>query len=195
MIFRYGSQGNNPAPCQRHCSAGTVYPVRPILPGSPAPSHVQCDLGGNNHTGSGAALNPWTQLTQIPVHGRLNVRMWRALTCTARGCPGAGASSLSCVLLAPACPKGIARSWAMPPAAWALGPAPLESLSQGRASPASPCGCRSCHLSCPGACGVSDPALSESASGVWRAVPTSSVSVPGHLGFPLPLLGSCPSSL
>ena len=115
MILRYGSQGNNPAPCQRHCSAGTVYPVRPILPGSPAPSHVQCDLGGNNNTGSGAALNPWTQLTQIPVHGRLNVRMWRALTCTARGCPGAGASSLSCVLLAPACPKGIARSWAMPP--------------------------------------------------------------------------------
>ena len=116
--------GEQPCPLPEALLSGNCLSCETHSPWHPAPSHVQCDLGGNNNTGSGAALNPWTQLTQIPVHGRLNVRMWRALTCTARGCPGAGASSLSCVRPAPACPKGIARSLLCPLAPWDPGPAP-----------------------------------------------------------------------
>ena len=50
------------------------------------------------------------------------LRVWGALTCTARVCPAAGASSLSCVLPATTCPKGIAGSGAVSPGtlAWGL---------------------------------------------------------------------------
>ena len=89
------------------------------------------------------------------------LRMWGALTC-----PVAGAFSLSCVVPAPTCPKGIAEPL----------PEPQPELL-------------------PGPAGQHSNPFRSSAPGVWRALPTSSVSDPGNLGASLPVLGSCQSSL
>ena len=99
---------------------------------------------------------------------------------------------------------GSAGSWAASPAPWDPGPALLESRSRGsgsqraqrpppRAAPGPPG-----FPPPPRPCRVRSSPLPRSA-GVWGAVPpapcTSSVSDPGRLEAPLPLLGSCPNSL
>ena len=76
-----------------------------------------------------------------------------ALTCTARGHPAAGASSLSWALPASAYPGGSTGSWAVSPAPWALGPALLDLRSQGRAAPSGGASARAASQLLPGPAG------------------------------------------
>ena len=117
----------------------------------------------------------------------LGVGVGVALTCTAQGRPAAGASSLSWALLASACPKARAGSWTVSPGALGSG-ACTAGIAAGWCSPL---------------CAEPPPELLPRPS--WARAPalglwcvgrsplgrTSSVSDPGNLGSPLPLLGSC----
>ena len=74
-----------------------------------------------------------TVTTQFPVCRGLMLPGRGALTCTARGRPAAGVSSLSWALQASACPGRSTGSWAVSPAPWDRGPALLESRSRAEA--------------------------------------------------------------
>ena len=124
--------GSCPAPCQVQGSVGVVYPVRPLFPGSPAPSRHRVTAGGITPlvAVSSPALESAPQVsTTAPSPQGPGCSRAVAPTCTARGRPAARVSSLSWALLASACP-GLCLL-----APWALGPAWLESGSQGRAAP------------------------------------------------------------
>ena len=124
------------------------------------------------------------------------------LICTVWGCPAAGVSSLSCAPLTSACPRGKRRILGcVPLVPWDQGPALLELCSQSAAPKAA--GCSPLHSEPPSELlprpcqWRSSPLPSWTPRCVACSPPVhpSSVSDPGRLEAPLPLLQFCLSSL
>ena len=118
--------------------------------------------------------------------------------CTAWGRLAAGASWLSCVLLASACPGGSAGSWAVSPGALGSGVCAAGIALPGPCSPL--------HDEPPpepqpqlllGPCRACSRPLGSSAAVCGTLYPGAHllITAPGSLGASLSLLGSCPSSL
>ena len=187
--------GSCPTPCQVYGSVGAVYPVRLLLPGGPAQSQAQGDTRRNN-TGGGQLSSPGVSSCSS-YRSSQSAGAWMlwgvgALICIAQGRPVAGASLLSCVLLA----SGVVPDLGLcPPAPWALGPALLELPLPGPRIPL-----RAVLLPeqppelLPGPAWhefqpfreLCPRCVARSSLGC-----SSSVSAPGSLGASLPLLESC----
>ena len=131
--------------------------------------------------------------------------------CKARGCPAAGVSLLSCVLLASVCPCGNSGSWTVFPGALGSGAYTTGIVLPGYTAPSAWSRLPSCsqaakppsswsrHLSFSGgpAGYALQPFRELGPQSVACSPPghSSSVSAPGSLRASLPLLGSCPCFL
>ena len=113
--------GEVPRPLQVHGSVGAVYPVRPLLPGSPAPSQAQGDTRRNNNSGGGQLSSPRvssrSNYRSLPVRRDLDALGEGGADLHSSWPQAAEASSVSCVLPASACSKGSAGSWSVSPGA------------------------------------------------------------------------------
>ena len=107
-----------PHPPARCSSMGAVYPVRPLLPEGPAQSYAQGDTRRNN-SGRGQLSSPRvssrSNYHSLPVCRGLDAAGAGGTDLHSSCHPATGASLLSCVLLASACPKGSTGSWAVSP--------------------------------------------------------------------------------
>ena len=205
LILRCVHLGELPCSPTGAGSVGAGYPMRALSPGGPTPSQAHGDTRRNNSTGGSQlpslGVSSHSNYHSLPVHTGLDALGVGALT-TAWGpqqqerphCPGPSRLHLS---------WGKCRIPAVSPGILDPGPAPLESCSRGcgsqRQQGTAP-STRSPHLThrlLPEAPPGSSSPLLRSAHGVWGALPgrTSSISDPGNLEAPLPLLRSCPSSL
>ena len=127
----------------------------------------------------------------FPVRRGLDAPGVGAPICTAQGRPAAGASSLSCALLASTCPRGSAGSGCVPRCpglrglhCWNCAPRAAQPPPRSR---------RLSYSQSPAGQAL-QPFTALSPRGVAHSPPgrPSSVSAPGTLRASLPLLGSCP---
>ena len=143
LTLRCVHLGGCPTPRWVPGSVGAGYPVRPLFPDGPTPSQAHGVTRRNNTTGGSQLSSPGVS-SRSNHRSSLSTLAWMlpgcrgALTCTALGRPGAGASSLSCVHLPPP-PPVPGGSGLCPPAPWAPGPALLELRSRGAAPEGSRC--------------------------------------------------------
>ena len=121
---------------------GAAYPVRPLLPGGPAPSQAQGDTRRNTTGGasspaleSAPAVTPAAPSPLGPGCSRGGCADLRS-----SGAPGAGGSSPSWALPASACPGGAQDRGLCPPAPWAPAPQPPPCGAAARAAPGAPPG-------------------------------------------------------
>ena len=176
-------------------SVGAVFPVRPLFPGGPAPSQAQGDIRRNKHTGGGQLSSPRVRSSSNS-HSSQSAGAWML-----RG-GGANLHSL-----------GVPRRQERPRCPLSSRPPPVPGGVQ------DPGLCTPCALGS-GFCaaGIALPGLPPlepiphscsrgpppAAPALYHAWPpgcaalypgrTFSVSDPGNLGSPLPLLQYCPGS-
>ena len=149
LILKCVHLGSCPSPCQVQGSMGVAYPLRPLLS-----SRYKVTPGGTTTVAVAGcpALEsaPTVTTTALSMQGP---GRWEggAPICAAWGLPVAGASLLSCALLASTFPEGAPDPGLCPPAPWAPGPAPLKSRSWGPAAPSPQSRRRSSHRAAPGA--------------------------------------------
>ena len=181
---------------------GAVYLVRPLFSGGPAQSQAQGDTRRNNNSG-GSQLSSLESAPAVTISAPSpqgpGCSRGRVADLHSSGCQVAGASLLSCVLPASACPKGNSGSWAVSPGALGSGACGAGIVLPGRAAPSTLSRLLSHLLGCsqgPARC-MLQPFIELGPRCVAYSPPgcSSSVSDLGDLGAPLPLLGSCPSSL
>ena len=171
---------------------------------APAQSQVQGDTRRNNHSGGGQLSNSGISfcfnycISQLA--GNLDALGMGGADLHSSGPPG-GWSVLTILG-----PLGLRLSQGkcrildcVPQLPLALGPAPLESCSQGHTAPSS---CRAAaslvmQAAPENALATGSSPLGSLACSVWSTLPGVQVpvSVPGSLRASPPLLGSCPSSL
>ena len=193
--------GSFPAPFWVHGSVGAVYPLRSLFPGGPAKTQAQGDTRRNNHTGSGQLSSSGISSpsnycsSQSALAWMLGWGWGGGLICTAWGRLAAGASSLSVFSPLPPVPGGMQDLELCPPAPWFLGPVLLKLHSLGPSSRSPLCPEPLPEL--PRPCRVLSSPLLCLACSVWFTLPqhTSSVSDPGRVEAPLPLLRFCLVSL
>ena len=86
--------------------SGSCSSCEASVPWQPCLAQAYDETRRNNTTGGGhlssSGVSSCSNYRSLPVHTGLDAQ----LICTARGCPTAGESSLSCALLASACPGG-----------------------------------------------------------------------------------------
>ena len=198
LILRCVHLRELPRPCQVHGSVGAIYPVRPLLPGGPAQSQAQGDTRRSNKSGGGrlpsSSVSSRSNYRSLPVRRDLDAPGAGGADLHSSGSPGG--RSILAVLGPPDLPlsRGEHRI---------LGCVPqrpgLWGLHRWDRAPGAPgLLCAELPPECSrGLLGLHSSPLGSSARGVWHALPRHpfSVSDPGNLGAPLPLLGPCPSSL
>ena len=175
--------------------------MRPLFPGSPAPSQAQGDTrrdttGGGQLSSSGVSSH--NNYNSLPVRTGLDALDARVLTCTALGALMARVFSLTCALPAFACPWGSAGSWTVSPSSLGSGACAAGIMLPG-SQLLKAAGCSACltsRLLLEALLGMLQPFTELGPQSVAHSPPgRTSVSDSGRMEAPLALLQFCPSSL